>query len=102
MFFGDGSTLSTSTSFGLVDTGSTVPDVVDGVFPSPPIVGNNYSGGAFATGGTIVFGELTADSVEIGGGLSSAGTFQLVVVPEPSTSAILGLGGLVWLLRRRR
>ncbi len=68
-------------------------------------------GGSFVLG-TDVTGEF-GDSFRLGGALASDGstlsytdngnsTFTVGVVPEPSTTALLGLGGLALILRRRK
>lgn len=50
--------------------------------------------------GVLVQGEIGRYSFDNGGGQTSA--FNLVAVPEPSSTALLGLGGLALILRRRR
>ena len=61
------------------------------------VVGFGYSGGgAFSLPAASLFNPGTA----MPGGLSSG--FQLMVVPEPTTMALAGLGGLSLLLFRRR
>lgn len=52
------------------------------------------------------FTGLTGDTLTISGGQNSTRSpllgFQLVAVPEPSSTALLGLGGLALMLRRRK
>ncbi|BDS07070.1 hypothetical protein NT6N_21100 [Oceaniferula spumae] len=66
-----------------------------------------------ATGNYIVFENITANNIRIRGagngdpedfGRAPINAFQLVTVPvpEPSTTALLGLGGLALVLRRRK
>jgi hypothetical protein len=74
-----------------------------------PTSGNNYAsgGGGRAAGNwsTVQFvgltvGTYTIDLYNPAGGAQAA-TGDIVVVPEPATIALLGLGGM-FLLRRRR
>ena len=76
--------------------------------------GQAYNG-AFAetnadgdVGNYMVFNGLTAASFTIsdngssgGGGLPAIAGIEIVSVPEPSSAALLGLGGLALILRRR-
>ncbi|MGB0992066.1 MAG: PEP-CTERM sorting domain-containing protein [Akkermansiaceae bacterium] len=50
--------------------------------------------------GSIVIGGHDNFQFDFGAGNQSA--FNLVAVPEPSSTALLGLGGLAFVLRRRR
>ncbi|BDS07071.1 hypothetical protein NT6N_21110 [Oceaniferula spumae] len=78
----------------------------------------NYSGSGGGTAGThvstgsgtftfptLLQGDLTIEAVDDGTNnnfrIQEAG-LQFSVVPEPSTTALLGLGGLAMVLRRRR
>lgn len=99
LFLGNGATLAASSYVGLVDTGENTPDVTSTASSFSTDV--DYSVGKFGNGGLVVLGQITADSVAWGGG-NSTGTFELVAIPEPSSVALLGLGGLAVLLRRRR
>ena len=107
LFLGDATSLSASTSVGLINIGEQL-EVPSGLIP--PSVSIDYSGGLFANGGEVVLGEITdtdvifaaANGTTILNDLVSTGSFQLVAVPEPSSAALVGLGGLALILRRRR
>lgn len=99
LFIGNATTLGTSGYIGLVNVGVAVPDVT--VPASSYDTTLDYSAGKFADGGSILLGNITADSVSWGPG-NSTGTFELVAVPEPSSTVLLGLGGVAFFLRRRR
>ncbi|MBK1832151.1 PEP-CTERM sorting domain-containing protein [Verrucomicrobiaceae bacterium R5-34] len=65
---------------------------------------NNVSGFGGAAG---VFGNVNASGLGAGQSLevvynTTDGLLQVQVVPEPSSTALLGLGGIALLLRRRR
>jgi len=47
-------------------------------------------------------GDLTITTTNPAGGRAPLAGFQIVEVPEPSSAALLGLGGLALILRRRK
>jgi len=84
----------------VTDTGTVVIEVADDLSYSFSI------NGATASTGTLSAFDFTEDyNIVVGTqGLSGASvsSIQLEVVPEPSTTALLGLGGLALILRRRK
>ena len=97
-FIGNKLDLASSTGYALINSGETADP--DGATPDSnlmPLLGGTYLIGT-------VGGGTTADlSPILGAGNENVamGTFNLVVVPEPS-ALLLGLVGFVGLLRRRR
>jgi hypothetical protein len=100
---------------GAVTSSSTISGLTDdtGDYVSFEAAGSTFTagfGGSFVdeTAVTDAFG----DSFRLGGALAldgstlsykdNGGTFTVSVVPEPSTTALLGLGGLALILRRRK
>lgn len=102
LFIGNKATLGASDYIGLVDIGQQLSGIVG---PGPFQTKINYSAGNFGVGGTIILGQTTMNNVNFITGNTtsfSTGTFELTQVPEPSSTALLGLGGVAFLLRRRR
>ncbi|MGB0993499.1 MAG: PEP-CTERM sorting domain-containing protein [Akkermansiaceae bacterium] len=64
------------------------------------------SGTAVSDANYAIYGTFTGDTLTISGdAVSGRGTlngFQIIAVPEPSSTALLGLGGLALILRRRK
>ena len=64
------------------------------------------SGTAVSDANWAVYGTFTGDTLTISGtnsgGRSVLSGFQVVAVPEPSSAALLGLGGLALIVRRRK
>ena len=64
------------------------------------------SGDAVLNANYGVYGTFTGDTLTITGTSSGARSFlngmQIIQVPEPSSTALLGLGGLALILRRRK
>lgn len=67
---------------------------VGSVLTNPLPTGNLLSAGLYATGGTLTGGGPTSNM--------RFDNFQIAVVPEPATTALLGLGLLAVLFRRRQ
>ena len=83
---------TTGTTLGpVISQGTGVPDTLD----EYAVTGTFTSDGA----GTLTFG---IDGLPGGGERTGINGFQLEAVPEPSTTALLGLGGLALILRRRK
>ena len=96
LFFGNSSDLNSATEIALVDTGESVISDFSG---DPP-----FNSEASITVGTVIIGnEGGSQTVSFfGSDLATTGSLALVTVPEPSTAAVLTLGGFALLLRRRR
>ena len=63
----------------------------------------NLGGNAPTSGNVLIGRDLSTPTFSVStGGTETLSFGTAVLVPEPSTSAILGLGGLAVLLRRRR
>jgi len=80
---------------------------------APTLLGDSYTGTYLdATGGSagnyIVFTGLTSTNFTLRGDKSTTDArvgfagMQIITVPEPSSAALLGLGGLALILRRRK
>ena len=83
---------TTGTTLGpVINLATGVPDTLD----EYAVTGTFTSDGA----GTLTFG---IDGLPGGGERTVLNGFQLEAVPEPSTTALLGLGGLALILRRRK
>lgn len=84
-------------------------------------VGNNVSVGTFTDTTDVAGGSITAIASDFSSAVTTTGTYELRIsspsngdnhsyidnivvdeVPEPSTTALLGLGGLALILRRRK
>lgn len=95
---GNGSTLASSDQF-LIYRHSSVNGTGD--FNQDP----NTNGDAFVAEGGASTGSLVVGghgTFEHDFGAGDVAAFNLVPVPEPSSTALLGLGGLALILRRRR
>ena len=82
--------------------GTTTQDVLDNqhVFDNTFILGTNYTEFVFGPGAADNF---TIDVFSDDGGRGSINGIQIIAaVPEPSSTALLGLGGLALILRRRK
>jgi len=91
---GNGLTLATSTDFVVFrHDGELFAEEVAGV-------GGN-SGLVRPTDGTLMLGAENGD-ITVLGTLVGSYRMALVPIPEPSSAALLGLGGLALLMRRRR
>ncbi|GAA5497276.1 hypothetical protein Rhal01_03469 [Rubritalea halochordaticola] len=97
----------------LADAGATILSN-GGSKISPLLLGDSFTGSYVeasesTAGNYLVFTGLTADSVTIRSERLSTPTrrasiagFQIVAIPEPSSTALIGLAGLGFILRRRR
>jgi hypothetical protein len=86
--------------FSFISTGTTTGTagpIVNGVGADNPVTFDDYT----ATG---TFTSNAAGELEIGvsGSNPTLNGFQLTAVPEPTTTALLGLGGIALILRRRK
>ena len=88
-------------------TETTIRDIDGGTFLN--FFENATTGGGGALGGATNILSFTSDTLfmtpdDRQGGLRGtiAGVILISVVPEPSSTALLGLGGLALILRRRR
>ena len=112
-----GSTLPSGAAFALYTTNLAGTTVVDKVFSTFAPGATDFSNSftmtpgdhvhfqwGFTELGTYTF-DLTWSGTHVGdGAISTTESFTVQVVPEPSTFAMLGLGGAIgaWALRRRR
>jgi hypothetical protein len=87
-----------------IGVGTAVVEIGGGSFTGAPVGNVGYVVVAY-TGGTQVVslagGTAHGGSMDIGFGVPSFSTGAVTITPEPMTIALLGLGGLV-LLRRRK
>lgn len=92
------------------DAGATIL-TNGGTKNTPILLGDSYTGTYTEASGTtagnyLLYTGLTAEDITIrankDGGRSSIAGFQIVTVPEPSSTALLGLGTLALILRRKR
>jgi hypothetical protein len=75
-------------------TGTTLGPIA---FVNPPTsLSDNSATGTFTSDGS---GNLT---LSLGGSRPAINGFTITAVPEPSTTALLGLGGLTLIMRRRK
>ena len=82
--------------------GGTTQSVVDDehVFDNTFIEGTNYTEFVFGPGAADNFTiDVFADNAN---GRGSINGIQIIAIPEPSSTALLGLGGLALILRRRK
>lgn len=93
---GNGSSLAASTEFLVWDSGLK--------FENTEPTGSPDEVTLHAGTGDLVIGRDDKDTYDLSGlgGSATEAAFTLVQVPEPSSTALLGLGGLAMLLRRRR
>lgn len=92
------------------DVGATILSN-GGAKSSPMLLGDSYTGAYIdassgSAGNYVVFTGLTSTNFTLrgdrnGGRMGFAG-MQIITVPEPSSAALLGLGGLALILRRRK
>ncbi|MBT7960010.1 MAG: PEP-CTERM sorting domain-containing protein [Akkermansiaceae bacterium] len=84
-------------SFGVEDTSSFV---IEQLIPNTSLDGTiDGTGISLAAGEAMTFRTISGNA---GGAGLSGFDFDVNVVPEPSSTALLGLGGLTLILRRRR
>lgn len=86
---------------------STVGDYSESGFATQALAEANLSAGNY-----VKFSNVSLDTLTIGitgltdttngGNLAAVNGIQIVSVPEPSSAALLGLGGLALILRRRK
>ena len=94
-----GATSTLDLSFAAAPTTGSVFTLVDDI--------SAFSGEDAGTG-TGVFGTINATGLGVGQsvvadyGVNTAGELQITIVPEPSSAALLGLGSLALILRRRK
>jgi len=101
--FGDANTLSTSTAFAVVQTGTTFM-ADSGTTPG------SLFGVVASEESTLLFGEFvdytpSATNSSVLGDLANSQGINLIApvpIPEPSSSVLIGLGSLALLSRRKR
>lgn len=100
-FIGNQSSLVGSNQIALIDAGS---NVITDFAGAPPFTSDNPVNASSALiHGSIVNIPFAVPTPGIGTGTSNTtGQLRLDVVPEPSSVALLGLGGMVLVFRRRK
>ena len=82
-----------------VSAASSAPGTGNGALTFTDGVTHALFSDVVATGGSITF---TADYTGASGGAAALAGLQIEAVPEPSTTALLGLGGFALIFRRRK
>ena len=109
-FEGGGSNYGVFSNAGVADSGIGYSDAlktialtnVDGTNYTLSIDGTTFTTLALANGRTGIDEVRVFNDTSGGGNDVTFNNFSVSVVPEPSTTALLGLGGLALILRRRK
>lgn len=97
---GNGSTIGSSNQFVLYKHDDTLD--ADGASPSIDENQLNLNDGSLLFGTSGGAKTVDASNLLTNDNYTAASSFAMALVPEPSSTALLGLGGVALLLRRRR